>query len=63
MTDRSISDDELTELVQRSEEAASVWMQGDMQRYRSLVQHTRATRCCRPPGAAYSLRRPRRKPG
>ena len=50
MTDRSISDDELTELVQRAEEAASVWMQGDMQRYLSLVQHARGYTLLPPTG-------------
>jgi ketosteroid isomerase-like protein len=39
MEDRKISDDELAELVQRTEEATSAFMQGDMHRYLTLTRH------------------------
>ncbi|MGI8440247.1 MAG: hypothetical protein ACR2NV_08685 [Thermoleophilaceae bacterium] len=39
MADRDVTDEELAELVQRTEEAASVHMRGDMERYLALTRH------------------------
>jgi len=37
--DERISDEELTEFVRRTEEAADAWVRGDMDRYLDLVHH------------------------
>jgi ketosteroid isomerase-like protein len=39
MTERTISDDELAELVRRTEEATTAFMRGDMDRYIALTPH------------------------
>ena len=36
-----ISDEELTEFVRRTEEAADAWVRGDMDRYLDLIHHAR----------------------
>jgi ketosteroid isomerase-like protein len=41
MTDERITDEELAELVRRTEEATSAWMRGDMDRYLALTPHAR----------------------
>jgi ketosteroid isomerase-like protein len=41
MTHRSITDQELAALVQRTEEATSAFMRGDMHRYLTLTPHAR----------------------
>jgi hypothetical protein len=41
MTDASISDEELAELVRRTEDATSAFMRGDMDRYLALTSHAR----------------------
>lgn len=41
MAEGTISDEELTELVQRTEEATSAFMRGDMDRYLALTPHAR----------------------
>ena len=41
MTHRSITDEELDALVQRTEEATSAFMRGDMHRYLALTPHAR----------------------
>jgi ketosteroid isomerase-like protein len=41
MTERTISDDELAELVRRTEEATTAFMRGDMERYIELTPHAR----------------------
>jgi ketosteroid isomerase-like protein len=41
MTEGTISDDELGELVRRTEEATSAFMRGDMDRYLELTPHAR----------------------
>ena len=44
MGDR-ITDDELTEFVRGTEEAADAWVRGDMDRYLELIHHARVSRC------------------
>jgi hypothetical protein len=41
MAEGTISDEELTELVQRTEEATSAFTRGDMDRYLALTPHAR----------------------
>jgi ketosteroid isomerase-like protein len=41
MAEGTISDEELSELVQRTEEATSAFMRGDMDRYLALTPHAR----------------------
>jgi ketosteroid isomerase-like protein len=41
LSERSISDDELAELVRLTEEATSAFMRGDMERYLALTPHAR----------------------
>jgi ketosteroid isomerase-like protein len=41
MTQRRITDEELAALVQRTEEATSAFMRGDMHRYLALTPHAR----------------------
>jgi ketosteroid isomerase-like protein len=41
MADPSISDEELAELVRRTEEATTAFMRGDMDRYLALTSHAR----------------------
>jgi ketosteroid isomerase-like protein len=41
MTDRRITDEELAELVQRTEEASTAFIRGDMERYLALTPHAR----------------------
>jgi ketosteroid isomerase-like protein len=41
VADGTISDDELAELVRRTEEATSAFMRGDMDRYLALTPHAR----------------------
>jgi ketosteroid isomerase-like protein len=41
MANESITDEELAELIRRTEEATSAFMQGDMSRYLALTPHAR----------------------
>jgi hypothetical protein len=41
MAEGTISDEELSELVRRTEEATSAFMRGDMDRYFALTPHAR----------------------
>jgi hypothetical protein len=41
MAEETISDEELAELVRRTEEATSAFMRGDMDRYLALTPHAR----------------------
>jgi ketosteroid isomerase-like protein len=41
MADGSITDEELAELIRRTEEATSAFMRGDMSRYLALTPHAR----------------------
>jgi hypothetical protein len=41
MSDERITDEELAELVQRTDEATAAWMRGDMDRYLELTPHAR----------------------
>jgi ketosteroid isomerase-like protein len=41
MAERTISDEQLAELVERTEEATSAFMRGDMDRYLELTPHAR----------------------
>ena len=41
MTDESITDEELADLVERTEEATSAFMRGEMDRYLALTPHAR----------------------
>ena len=52
MTDGRITDAELAELVQRTEEATSAWMRGDMDRYIALTPHARGFTLMNPFGGA-----------
>jgi ketosteroid isomerase-like protein len=52
MTDDRITDEELAELVQRTEEATSAWMRGDMERYLELTPHARGFTLMNPFGGA-----------
>jgi ketosteroid isomerase-like protein len=50
--DRRITDEELAELVERTEEATSAWMRGDMERYLALTPHARGFTLMNPFGGA-----------
>lgn len=52
MTDGRITDQELAELVQRTEVATSAWMRGDMDRYLALTPHVRGFTLMNPFGGA-----------
>jgi hypothetical protein len=52
MTDGRITDEELAELVRRTEEATSAWMRGDMDRYLALTPHARGFTLMNPFGEA-----------
>jgi hypothetical protein len=41
MTDACITNEELAELVRRTEDATTAWMRGDMDRYLALTPHAR----------------------
>jgi ketosteroid isomerase-like protein len=59
MTDARITDAELAELVQRTEEATAAWMRGDMERYLELTRHARGFTLMKPfggPPARYEER-------
>jgi ketosteroid isomerase-like protein len=49
-TNGRITDEELAELVQRTEEATSAWMRGEMDRYLSLTLHARGFTLMKPFG-------------
>lgn len=44
MTDASIINEELAELVRRTEDATTAWMRGDMDRYLALTPTPAASR-------------------
>ena len=50
MADGSITDEELAELVQRTEEAANALIRGDMDRYLALTHHARGYTLMQPFG-------------
>jgi ketosteroid isomerase-like protein len=50
MAEGPISDEELAELVQRTEEATSAFMRGDMERYLALTAHARGYTLMNPLG-------------
>jgi hypothetical protein len=52
MTDARITDGELAELVQCTEEATSAWMRGDTDRYLELTPHARGFTLMNPLGGA-----------
>jgi ketosteroid isomerase-like protein len=52
MTDARITDEELAELLQRTEEATSAWMRGEMDRYLALTPHARGFTLMNPFGGA-----------
>src|SRR3712207_6078351 len=52
MADGSITDEELAELVRRTEEATSAFMRGDMSRYLDLTPHARGFTLMNPFGGA-----------
>jgi len=52
MTDGSITDEELAELVRRTEDATSAYMRGDMDRYLALTRHARGYTLMDPLGGA-----------
>jgi ketosteroid isomerase-like protein len=52
MADASITDEELAELVQRTEDATSAYMRGDMDRYLALTRHARGFPLTNPLGGA-----------
>jgi ketosteroid isomerase-like protein len=52
MTDARITDAELAEVIQRTEEATSAWMRGDMERYLELTPHARGFTLMNPFGGA-----------
>ena len=52
MTDGRITDEELAELVQRTEEATGAFMRGDMDRYLALTPHARGFTLMNPFGGA-----------
>jgi ketosteroid isomerase-like protein len=59
MTDAGITDEELAELVRRTEEATSAWMRGDMDRYLELTRHIKGFTLMHPfggPPASYEDR-------
>ena len=44
MTTESITDEELADLVRRTEEATSAFVRGDMERYLALTSHVAVSR-------------------
>ena len=52
MAVEGITDEELAELVRRTEEAASAYMRGDMGRYLELTRHARGFTLMKPSGGA-----------
>jgi len=52
MADGSITDEELAELVRRTENATSAYMRGDMDRYLALTRHARGYTLVNPSGGA-----------
>jgi ketosteroid isomerase-like protein len=52
MAEASITDEELAELVRRTEEATSAFMRGDMDRYLELTRHVRGYTLMNPFGRA-----------
>jgi hypothetical protein len=52
MTEGSITDEELAELVARTEDASSAYMRGDMDRYLALRRHARGYTLMAPLGGA-----------
>jgi ketosteroid isomerase-like protein len=50
MTERTISDEELAELVSRTEEATTAFVRGDMDRYLALTSHVRGFTLMNPLG-------------
>jgi hypothetical protein len=59
LAEGTISDDELDELVRRTEEAISAFMRGDMDRYLALTPHARGFTLSDPVRrASRPLRRP-----
>lgn len=52
MADAGITDEELAELVQRTEDATSAYMRGDMDRYLALTRHVRGFTLTNPLGGA-----------
>jgi ketosteroid isomerase-like protein len=54
MANGSITDEELAELVRRTEDAASAYMRGDMDRYLALTRHARGYTMMNPSGEAHA---------
>jgi ketosteroid isomerase-like protein len=52
MTDGSITDEELADLVRRTEDATSAYMRGDMDHYLALTRHARGYTLMDPLGGA-----------
>lgn len=52
MADGSITDEELAELIRRTEDASSAYMRGDMDRYLALTRHARGYTLMNPLGGA-----------
>ena len=52
MPDEGITDEELAELVERTEEATSAYIRGDMDRYLAITQHARGYTLMNPLGGA-----------
>jgi ketosteroid isomerase-like protein len=52
MTDGRITDEELAELVQRTQDATGAFMRGDMERYIALTPHARGFTLMNPFGGA-----------
>jgi ketosteroid isomerase-like protein len=52
MADRTSTDQAVIELVGRTEEAASAWMRGDMDRYLALTHHARGFTLMDPSGGS-----------
>ena len=52
MAERRVSDEEVAELVRRTEEATSAWMRGDMDRYLVLTPHAPGFTLMNPFGGA-----------
>ena len=48
--DETISDEDVTAFVRRTEQAADAWMRGDMDRYLDLVHHARGFTLLAPTG-------------
>jgi ketosteroid isomerase-like protein len=52
MSEKTISDEELAELLRRTEEATSAFMRGDMDRYLALTPHARGFTLMNPFGGS-----------